>query len=75
MQFYKMFRQTNEEKMVVVFDMDETIGSFKEFAYLLQYMKICKNKTLTQHEFNELLDLYPEFLRTGIIHVFEYLLK
>jgi hypothetical protein len=70
-----MFRQPNGEKKVVVFDMDETIGSFKELTSLLQYIKICQNKILTQHEFNKLLDLYPEFLRTGIVHVFKYLLK
>jgi hypothetical protein len=75
MHFYERFRQPNEEKKVVVFDMDETIGSFREFTSLLQYIKIYQNKILTQEEFNKLLDLYPEFLRTDIIHVFKYLLK
>lgn len=59
----------------IAFDLDETIGSFGDL-YLLW---ICI-ETYIQHNINadilfrELLDLYPEFLRHGILSILEYLL-
>lgn len=56
---------------VMVFDLDETIGSFGEFVILLHYLE----RILGQQQplFNELLDLYPRFLRYGILNVFHFL--
>ena len=60
----------------IAFDLDETLGSFGDL-YLL-WVGI---ETYIQSEdidpdilFRELLDLYPEFLRHGIISILEYLL-
>jgi hypothetical protein len=60
----------------IAFDLDETLGSFGDL-YLL-WIGI---ETYIQPEdidpdilFRELLDLYPEFLRHGIISILEYLL-
>lgn len=61
---------------VIVFDMDETIGSFGEFVLLHHSLEKCLEKEpfeLDQTFFNELLDLYPNFLRYGIMNVFHYL--
>lgn len=61
---------------VIVFDMDETIGSFGEFVLLHHSLEKCLEKQpfeLDQTFFNELLDLYPKFLRYGIMNVFHYL--
>lgn len=86
---------------VIVFDLDETIGSFNEFVMLFLYLEngMCKDakhwtlgkeqhilegfatRTSTtdfssssyQNLFNELLDLYPSFLRYGILNVFQFL--
>jgi hypothetical protein len=63
----------------VVFDLDETIGSFSEL-YLLWtaiftqgiYDEIPDPK-ITQGIFNELLELYPEFLRYGILHILDFI--
>jgi hypothetical protein len=54
----------------IAFDLDETLGSFTDFhplwAKLEPHMK-------TQSVFNELMDLYPEFLRVGIIPILRYI--
>jgi hypothetical protein len=59
---------------IVVFDMDETLGYFVEFGMfwdaLLQYRSAHK---LEQHEFNLILDLYPEFIRPNILSILHYL--
>ena len=62
---------------IVVFDLDETLGYFVEFGifwdnlsfYLSKYL----NKEIGQHEFNTIIDLYPEFLRPNIINILKYL--
>ena len=60
---------------VVVFDLDETIGYFLELGVfwetLLLYTKPAN--ILTQETFNNLLDLYPEFIRPNIFTILKYL--
>jgi FMN phosphatase YigB (HAD superfamily) len=62
---------------IVVFDLDETLGSFVEFGIfwdcLLRYLSKTSKKYLTQTEFDMILDLYPEFLRPNIIEILNYL--
>ena len=58
---------------VIVFDIDETIGSFYELMLLWNGLEEF-GIYLNQEFFNDLLDMYPEFLRYGIITIFEYLL-
>jgi hypothetical protein len=55
---------------VLVFDLDETIGSFHEAAIL---WKIIESEL--QSDFNTLMDLYPEFLRYGISQIIEFILN
>jgi len=55
---------------VLVFDLDETIGSFHEAAIL---WKIIESEL--QSDFNTLMDLYPEFLRYGILQIIEFILN
>ena len=64
---------------VVVFDLDETIGSFGELMVLWNCLELIKDKYKLSFEpnqdlFNIFLDLYPECLRYGILVIFEYLL-
>ena len=63
---------------IVVFDLDETLGYFMELGMfwdaLNSYIKykqiqIPNNQVL----FNNLLDLYPEFLRSNIIDILKYI--
>ena len=64
---------------IVVFDLDETLGYFVEFGifwdclsrYLLEYEN--SSEELNQHEFNKILDLYPEFIRPNILNILSYL--
>ena len=63
---------SNTPSKVVVFDLDETLGSFGDLFLLW---------TGTKHIYPEfdsfiaLLDLYPEFLRTGIFAILHFLYK
>jgi len=64
------------QNKVIVFDLDETIGSFGDFVLLLHYLEGFlgqRVKPIEQTLFNELLDLYPQFLRYGILNVFQFL--
>jgi hypothetical protein len=59
---------------IVVFDLDETLGYFTEFGIL--WNSVCMhttNKEKGQAEFNDLLDLYPEFLRPNMMTILNYL--
>lgn len=63
---------------IVVFDLDETLGYFVEFGIFWEalntYFKGTTNfHALDQIEFNEILDLYPEFIRPNIFSIFKYL--
>jgi hypothetical protein len=62
---------------IVVFDLDETLGYFTEFGIfwdcLIYYFKNKNDQTLTQSDFNNILDLFPEFLRPNIINILNYL--
>jgi hypothetical protein len=62
---------------IVVFDLDETLGYFTEFGIfwdcLIHYSKSKNKSSLTQSDFDNVLDLYPEFLRPNIINILNYL--
>jgi hypothetical protein len=60
---------------IIVFDLDETLGSFGDLYILwtgLQKIHSFEKETI-QEDFNTILDLYPEFLRCGILYMLEYL--
>lgn len=62
---------------IVVFDLDETLGYFTQFGMfwdsLMNYIKLKNKKELTQEDFINILDLFPEFLRPNIINILTYL--
>ena len=64
---------------IVVFDLDETLGYFTQFGIfwdsLVNYIKTNNNKSLTQDDFNDILDLFPEYLRPNIFNILTYLKK
>ena len=59
-----------ETNKVIVFDLDETIGSFADLK-LLWDMYLPQMQTI--ENFIQLFNLYPEFLRYGILNILEYL--
>ena len=94
LQVYKSkYSKTNKQSTkVLVFDLDETLGSFGELNILWCAIKHVRKITPVsskseenrdklmnidelQREFNEILDLYPEFLRYGIINILDFLLQ
>jgi hypothetical protein len=58
---------------IVVFDLDETLGYFVEYGIFWDCLKKYLNEALNQNEFNEILDIYPEFLRPNIMNILIYL--
>lgn len=54
----------------IAFDLDETIGSFSEFHSLWERLE---DEMKTQEVFNDIMDLYPEFLRVGIVPILSFI--
>ena len=61
-------------KKVLVFDLDETIGSFTELNILFNTIQdILQNDNILS--IHNLLDLYPEFFRNNIFQILQYVYK
>jgi hypothetical protein len=62
---------------IVVFDLDETLGYFTQYGIfwdsLANYLKIKNKSQLSQTDFDDILELFPEFLRPNIINILTYL--
>jgi len=63
---------------IVVFDLDETLGYFTQFGIFWESLHhfLYENhylKKLSHNDFNETLDLFPEFIRPNIIPILNYL--
>jgi len=54
----------------IAFDLDETIGSFSDFYSIWARLEPSMK---TQPIFEEILDLYPEFLRVGFFAILRYI--
>lgn len=55
------------ENYAIVFDLDETIGHFSQLYNFWNLLSIYLNKELEQRYFNNLIDLFPLFLRPNIL--------
>lgn len=69
-------KNNRSNKKHIVFDLDRTLGDFSELYILWKGITLFINKNdinYNQKIFNELLDLYPEFLRCGIINILEFI--
>jgi hypothetical protein len=69
---------TNPKKKHFIFDLDETLGSFSDMYLLWKGIQIIANNSKNDlnpnnETFNDILNLYPEFLRYGITTILEYL--
>jgi len=64
-----------KNKSVIVFDMDETLGFFSEFAILWFSIKSLLNIKKSQENsyFFKLLDLYPELIRPNILNILNFI--
>ena len=52
--------------IVIVFDLDETLGSYCDLNIIWEYFKY-------NIKFNSLLDLFPEFSRCGIFSILHFI--
>ena len=60
---------------IVVFDLDETLGCFVELGMFCDALSSYLKHKLSDNEFNEVLDIFPEFLRPNIINILKYLMS
>jgi hypothetical protein len=62
---------------IIVFDLDETMGYFTELGIfwdcLNRYLSNKNMAPLNQTDFNNVLQLYPEFIRPNIVNILQYL--
>jgi hypothetical protein len=73
----KHFRSSKLRRGIksIVFDLDETVGSFSDLHILWMGLEHIRTADKDQQTgFNKVLDLYPEFLRYGILSIFDYLM-
>ena len=71
---YYTSTQSRSVKKVIVFDLDETLGSFTDLDILWHTLDyLLKDNNII--DFEGLFDLYPEFLRIGILKVLNYVYK
>lgn len=70
---FKYSQSSEKYSKVIVLDLDETIGDFTDMVVLWQIVK--SQTSLTQDDFNRLVDIFPEFFRMGIFTILEYLYK
>ena len=68
--WFKKEEVIKNPKKIVIFDLDETLGSFADL-----YILWCgiKHAIPSFSAFYDICDLYPEFLRYGILTILEYL--
>ena len=67
-----MYRNPNN---IVVFDLDETLGFFYELSIFCNVIIKYFKRYLSQDEFIELLDIFPEFLRPNIVKILDFVVK
>jgi hypothetical protein len=65
-------KRTYRPKRVIALDFDETLGTFVDLEILWKTISLYANDS-PPFQLNDLLDLYPEFLRYGILPILEYL--
>tara|TARA_Y100000287_G_C14232511_1_gene362718 strand:- start:2186 stop:3148 length:963 start_codon:yes stop_codon:yes gene_type:complete len=72
--FSVFYMYKSSPRKIVVFDLDETLGSFVELGMFWDAIKnILGDEYASQHDFNRLMKLFPEFTRPNIIEILRYL--
>ena len=60
---------------IVVFDLDETLGSFVELGIFWEALNNFYDKTLPENHFFFFFDMFSEFLRPNILSILEFILE
>ena len=67
---------SQKKHKVVVFDVDETLGNFAQFAIFGHVLEEYLNDpNIMYRYFNDLVDLYPEIIRPSMVRILEYIRK
>lgn len=66
---------TTPSKKSIVFDMDETLGSFVQLGIFITILENHIHRQITSHEFNIFMDMFPLYQRPNIITILQYLKK
>jgi hypothetical protein len=67
---------SQKKHKVVVFDVDETLGNFAQFAIFGHVLEEYFNDpNIMYRYFNDLVDLYPEIIRPSMVRILEYIRK
>ena len=67
--------RSHKKNLIVVFDLDQTIGYFTQFAIFMEGIESYIKRKLKRDEFYKLLDLYPKIFRPKMMDLFKYLEK
>lgn len=73
--FSYIYMPDKANKKVIVFDLDETIGYFTQLGVFIKLVEDYTNHKFTTAQNHQLLSLYPELFRSGIMDVFKHLKK
>ena len=57
----------------IIFDLDETIGTFYECSLLYEALGHTLKKKVKNIDFFKVIDTFPEFFRPGIFDIFNYI--
>lgn len=60
---------------VIVWDVDETLGSFATFSDIYNAIEAVSSEQLTYEDFRDILDMFPEFIRPKLFKSLRYLKK
>ena len=60
---------------IVVFDLDETLGSFTELSIFWEALNKYYSEPLNEKDFFTLLDTFPDFFRPNIHSIIKYIIQ
>ena len=63
---------STKPQRIVVFDLDETLGSFLEIGIFWDALEHYYGHSLFKERLFEVLDLFEEFLRPNILNILEF---
>ena len=71
-----MYSKTpSKPKKCIVFDMDETLGSFVQLGIFIHILETHIHREITPQEFNICMDMFPLYQRPNIVSILRYLKK
>ena len=74
--FSVFYMYKSSPRKIVVFDLDETLGSFVELGMFWDAIKnVLGDEYTSKNDFNTLMRIFPEFTRPNIVEILRYLVN